>query len=133
MATKISVVGCACGSGKVLAACCGRFIEGNETAPSAEALMRSRYTAYTREDRDYLLKTWASETRPDKLEFDEENFKSPTWLGLKIHRAEEQGDNAVVEFTARYRIGGGSARRMHEASRFRRECACWVYVNSEVR
>lgn len=123
---------CPCGSGTPFARCCGRFIEAGESVPTAEALMRSRYTAYVREDRAYLLKTWAAEMRPAQLEFDEENFKSPTWLGLKIHRAEERGDSAVVEFTARFRIGGGSAQRMHEASRFRHGNEGWLYVDGDV-
>lgn len=134
---KTFAAGCPCGSGKDFAACCGRFIEAGELAPSAEALMRSRYTAYTREDRDHLLATWAPETRPQQLEFDEADFKRPTWLGLKIHRAEEQGDSAIVEFTARFRIGGGSAQRMHETSRFRREHSdekpgAWLYIDGDV-
>lgn len=124
---------CPCGNGKAYERCCGRFHAG-EPAPDAEALMRSRYSAYVLELGDYLLATWAPETRPASLEFDEANYRRPTWLGLTVHAHETTGaDAAEVEFTARFRIGGGSAQRMRESSRFRREGGRWYYVDGDVR
>ena len=56
-------VHCPCGNSQSYAACCGRYLDGNETAPTAEALMRSRYTAFVRGDIDYLEETLAPDTR----------------------------------------------------------------------
>ncbi|MFX8270294.1 YchJ family metal-binding protein, partial [Acinetobacter baumannii] len=55
-----------------------------------------------------------------------------TWLGLKVLRSEGEGDQAVVEFIARYKVGGGSAMRLHETSRFVCEEGRWTYVDGDV-
>lgn len=117
---------CPCGSGRAGDACCGPLLAGTATATTAEALMRSRYSAYVRGARDYLLASWHPSTRPPTLELDE----NVRWLGLSVKRHEEGApDAAVVEFVARYRIGGGSAVRLHEASRFVREDGRWYYLD----
>lgn len=123
------LIDCPCGSGKPYAACCGRFIEGNEPAPTAEALMRSRYTAYTLLKEDYLLATWHPSTRPPSLGLAQE---VPTkWLGLEVKRHEQQdADHAIVEFVARYKVQG-RAHRLHEVSRFVREGGRWLYVDGD--
>jgi SEC-C motif-containing protein len=124
------LIECPCGSGKPYAACCGRFIEGNEPAPTAEALMRSRYTAYTLCNEDYLLATWHASTRPQVLGLQEE---APTkWLGLEVKRHEQQdAEHAIVEFVARYKING-RAHRLHETSRFVRENGRWYYLDGDL-
>lgn len=55
---------CPCVSGKEFDSCCGIYLSGLASAPTAEALMRSRYTAYTKNRYDYLLDTWHPSTRP---------------------------------------------------------------------
>lgn len=124
------LIDCPCGSSKPYSACCGRFIEGNEPAPTAEALMRSRYTAYTLLKEDYLLATWHASTRPSSLGFAEE---LPTkWLGLEVKRhVQQDADHAIVEFVARYKVQG-RAHRLHEVSRFVREAGQWFDVDGEV-
>jgi SEC-C motif-containing protein len=124
------LIDCPCGSGKPYAACCGRFIEGNEPAPTAEALMRSRYTAYTQRKEDYLLATWHGSTRPSSLGLQDE---VPTkWLGLEVKRHEQQdAEHAIVEFVARYKVNG-RAHRLHEVSRFVREAGRWFYVEGDL-
>lgn len=122
--------GCPCGSGKPYTACCARFIEGGEPAPTAEALMRSRYTAHTRLAEDYLLLTWHAATRPSALGLQED--APAKWLGLQVKRHESQdADHAIVEFVARYKIGG-RACRLHELSRFVREAGRWWYVDGDI-
>jgi SEC-C motif-containing protein len=114
---------CPCGSGRTEDACCGPLLAG-AAAATAEALMRSRYCACVRGERDYLLASWHPSTRPATLELDE----NVRWLGLSVKRHEQGApDAAVVEFIARYRIGGGSAVRLHEISRFVREGGRWYY------
>lgn len=130
MARKTPVVSsCPCGQNRAYAACCGLYHQGGP-APSAEALMRSRYSAYTLGLEDYLLTTWHPDSRPEQLGLAEENPR-PQWLGLEIRQAPPaQGDEATVEFVARYKLGG-RAHRLHELSRFRREAGCWYYVDGE--
>lgn len=78
---------CPCGSGSVHAACCGRFIDQGMLPATAEQLMRSRYTAFTRANEPYLLATWHETTRPRSLDFDPE--ESVKWLGLRIDKVGE--------------------------------------------
>ncbi len=120
---------CPCGSGKPTTECCGRYHAG-EPAPTAEALMRSRYTAYTLQREDYLIATWHPSTRPADLGLAGE--AATKWLGLDIRRHEQSdADNAIVEFIARYKING-RAHRLHETSRFVREDGRWFYVDGDV-
>ena len=121
---------CPCGSGQALADCCGRYLDGGETAPTADALMRSRYSAYALQREDYLLATWHSSTRPAQLGLAQE---VPTkWIGLEIKRHEPQDENrAIVEFVARYKVNG-RAHRLHETSRFVREGERWYYVDGDM-
>lgn len=112
------------------ARCCGRFLADFEhtPAPDAEALMRSRYSAFVLEDAEYLLATWHPATRPSELGF-EPGIK---WLGLEV-REHIQADatHAEVEFVARSRIAG-RAHRLHERSRFVHEQGRWYYVDGDL-
>ena len=121
---------CPCGSGLTLAACCGPRIDNTAPAPTAEALMRSRYTAYTQGDAAYLLTTWHQTTRPESLQLDE--TPQPRWIGLTVKGHEIQdAEHAVVEFVARYKING-RASKLHETSRFVREDGRWYYIDGDV-
>jgi len=128
MDKKISL--CPCGSNKKYNDCCGRYLDGGEVAPTAEALMRSRYTAYTCGREDYLLATWHHSTRPASLGLAAEPHSK--WIGLEVKRHEQQdAEHAIVEFVARYKVGG-RAHRLHEVSRFVREAGLWFYVDGDV-
>ncbi|MGB7501547.1 MAG: YchJ family metal-binding protein [Azonexus sp.] len=117
------------GSGRVYAACCGRLHSGAENAASAEALMRSRYSAYVLRLADYLLATWHPDTRPSELDLTADDTK---WLGLEVKKHVLQDDtHATVEFVARYRIAG-KGYRLHELSRFVREDGRWYYVDGDM-
>ena len=119
---------CPCGSGRAYAGCCGPLHAGTAAA-DAEALMRSRYSAYVMGLADYLQATWHATTRP--IEFDLAG--APKWLGLAILRHQHTApDHAVVEFVARYKAGG-RAGRLHEASRFVREGGRWYYLDGEMK
>lgn len=122
---------CPCGRILDYAACCGRLHAGLP-APDAETLMRSRYTAYTQGKADYLLETWHPSTRPETVEFDVPTVGRLVWLGLDVVARKAAGDSATVEFIARFRIGGGSAQRQHELSRFVREDGRWYYVDGDM-
>ncbi len=122
---------CPCGDPRGYAACCSPLHQG-QPAPDAEALMRSRYSAYVLRDEVYLLASWHPDTRPASLRLGVQQ-PAPTWLGLAIKAHEIQDeDHAVVEFVARYRTGGGRAQRLHERSRFVREDGRWFYVDGDI-
>jgi SEC-C motif-containing protein len=92
--------------------------------------MRSRYSAFVMCNEPYLLATWHNTQRPKSIEFD----RNQKWLGLKVVDARVTGpDRAEVEFIARFRIGGGSAARLHERSRFVKEGDRWFYVDGDIR
>lgn len=115
---------CPCGSGLRYASCCQPLHLG-QAANSAESLMRSRYSAYVLRLEPYLLATWHPDTRPDTLDLSQDHIK---WLGLQVMRAETTGPTtAIVEFIARYKVGGMRAERMHEISEFVYTDA-WYYV-----
>ncbi len=114
------------------AACCGPYLTdfAGTPAPDAESLMRSRYTAFVREDADYLRATWHPSQRPPSIDFD----PGTRWLGLEVRRhAVQDADRAEVEFVARQRDAGGRAHRLHERSRFVREDGRWYYLDGDVR
>ncbi|MEO7252823.1 MAG: YchJ family metal-binding protein [Casimicrobium sp.] len=122
---------CPCGSGAAYEACCGRFHAGplHWMAPTPEALMRSRYSAYALGLRDYVLYTWHASTRPEKMERFDSGVK---WLGLTVKRAwTASADEGFVEFVARSKPpGGGPAERLHELSRFVRSDGLWQYIDA---
>lgn len=119
---------CHCGSARPYADCCGPLHAGAAVADTAEQLMRSRYSAYVLGARDYLLATWHPSTRPPAASLDDSG--GTHWLGLAVKRhAQPAPDEAVVEFVARYRIGGAPAVRLHETSRFLREDGRWYYLD----
>ena len=125
---------CPCGASPALpcADCCARHHAGplHLLAPTAEALMRSRYSAYVLGHGDYLLATWHASTRPPTIEPDSPGLK---WLGLEVRQHTVQGaDHASVEFVARSKLGG-RAQRLHEISRFVREDGRWYYVDGDLR
>ena len=124
---------CPCGLHARYDRCCGRYHRAGELhlrAPTAEALMRSRYSAYVLKLEDYLLATWHPETRPSELDLAADDSK---WLGLEVRKHAVQDDtHATVEFVARYRIAG-KGHRLHELSRFVKQDGRWYYHDGELR
>ncbi len=115
---------CPCG-GASYATCCEPCHLG-QPAPDAEALMRSRYTAYVLKLEPYLLATWHPDTRPDSLDLAGDNTQ---WIGLEVKGYQlESDDHATVEFVARYKVNG-RAHRLHETSRFVRDGKQWLYLD----
>jgi SEC-C motif-containing protein len=122
---------CPCGLPHSYEECCGRYTIGNLPAPTAEALMRSRYSAYTLAQEPYLLATWHPSTRPAALDLN--TGPRPKWLGLQVKRHQQTDDShAEVEFIARYKIGS-RAYRLHETSRFVREEGQWYYLDGDIK
>ncbi len=122
---------CPCGSSRPYTTCCGRWHTGSEhlQAPDAEALMRSRYSAYVLGLDDYLRDTHHPSTRPaEALGFD----AAVRWLGLDVRcHVAIDAEHATVEFVARSKLAG-RAMRLHETSRFVRERGRWFYVDGDL-
>jgi SEC-C motif domain protein len=106
-----------------------------EHAPTPEALMRSRYSAYAlaqgrgaapRGMLEYLMQTWHPSTTPGDLE-----LGPMSWTGLEVLHQETRGDAGVVEFVAHHKVNG-RAGKLHEVSRFVRESAAWLYVDGVI-
>ncbi|WP_175410868.1 YchJ family protein [Streptomyces sp. TRM64462] len=118
---------CPCGLPAAYAACCGRFHAGAATAPTAELLMRSRYSAFVVRDEPYLLRTWAPATRPRTLDLDPDT----RWTGLEIHDTTDGTlfhTTGTVTFTARY-THRGEPGALRERSRFEKTDGQWSYVD----
>lgn len=123
---------CPCGLPAEYESCCGLYHSGEETAPTAEKLMRSRYCAFLKKEYDYLEDTLDPQTR---LEFDNEGNRrwaeSVTLTRLEILRAEEQGNKAVVEFKAYY-LEDATEKIHHEISKFRKQAGVWYFREGKV-
>ncbi|MFZ2315813.1 MAG: YchJ family protein [Gammaproteobacteria bacterium] len=120
---------CACGSKKDYADCCQPFIDGTKLPSTPEALMRSRYTAYTQRNIDYIAKTMAS---PASDGFNAEEAKAWAeqceWLKLEVIEASYNQLTGFVEFIAHF--NHHQQRQMiHEKSEFHLINSKWVYVN----
>jgi len=125
---------CPCGSERLLKDCCLPFIHGQATAPTAEALMRSRYTAHTLLAIEYLWATWSPEQRMRSSKGDiQEWANSCEWLGLQIlatERGKAEDNEGIVEFMAFFRQQG-QMHQHHEISVFKRVLGCWLYVDHQ--
>ncbi|MEO0409758.1 MAG: YchJ family metal-binding protein [Cyanobacteria bacterium P01_A01_bin.135] len=134
MAQPNAAAACPCGSGKTLADCCRPYLL-NLCAPTAEALMRSRYTAYCLGNVDYLLTTHHPLHRaPDSRQAIAGNVGRVTWLGLTVLKAQQgqpEDKAGVVEFVALY-WEGGQVGQLHERSQFRQQRGRWFYLQGEV-
>ena len=94
---------CPCGSGMTYGGCCAPLLRGAD-APTAERLMRSRYTAFVVGDVRHLSETWHPGTRPESVDL----TPSLRWTGLEIVDVVGGGEGerrGVVEFRAHWRQG----------------------------
>ncbi|MFF4285458.1 YchJ family protein [Streptomyces sp. NPDC001739] len=119
---------CPCGRAATYGDCCAPFHQGSAAAPTAERLMRSRYSAFAVGDTGYLLRTWHPSTRPAALDLE----PAQRWTRLEILGA--TGGSAfhtegTVEFRAHYTLHG-HADSQHEHSRFVRQDGAWVYLDA---
>jgi SEC-C motif domain protein len=123
---------CLCGSGIDYEQCCGPFHSDEKIPVTAEALMRSRYTAYALHNAAYLQATWDVAKRPEKIDFSREKID---WLRLEITDTKKGGikDNkGVVSFKAFYRQEG-EEYVMNEISRFTKINGRWFYLDGVIK
>ncbi len=123
---------CVCGSGLDYVVCCEPIMTGKRDALTAQELMRSRYTAFTLANVDYLMRSHSVKTRPIKERKSIEKWaKSVNWMGLTIiqtQAGETSDEIGYVEFKALY-LENGKPQQIHEKSLFQRENGKWVYVS----
>jgi SEC-C motif-containing protein len=123
---------CPCGSTRPYSECCGLIINAEKNADTCEELMRSRYTAFTMANADYLMRSHDSKTRKlNELRSIKKWAESIQWMGLVILNTRAGKDNdqiGYVEFRALY-IEEGKEQQIHENSLFKRQNGKWVYVS----
>jgi SEC-C motif-containing protein len=122
---------CPCGSRQEFARCCGPYLNGTAVPPTAEALMRSRYSAYVHGNFTYLLDTWHSSSRTSA---DFGPLSGIRWNGLEILRVEGGGPDdreGMVEFTVHFQQSDAPLT-LHEKSRFIREGGQWFYLDGKI-
>lgn len=120
---------CSCGSRDGATACCAPILAG-APAPTAERLMRSRFSAFRLGDAAYLVHSWHPDTVPAGLTLDDD----VVWRALQIVAVRDGGEahhTGTVEFRASHR-GPDGAGLLHERSRFVRHEGRWVYLDGEV-
>lgn len=117
--------------------CCEPFITGAVKPDHCEQLMRSRYTAYSLANIDYLISTWhpskqSSLDRQDLLL----SAKSTQWIRLDIVQSRQQGTEGIVEFNAWFKDiddqHASDIQCLHETSRFEKIDDQWFYLDGEV-
>lgn len=126
---------CPCGSQKTFRECCHPLLSGQSQAATAEALMRSRYSAFATGDIDYLIVTLhPGKRQPQDRELLAGALHHTHWLGLQVRTCEnglETDEKGTVEFVATWSEAGQSGF-LHERSRFVKEDGRWYYVDGEL-
>ncbi|WP_028973999.1 YchJ family protein [Spirochaeta cellobiosiphila] len=127
---------CPCGSGKDYSKCCSPYLTGEMLPPTAETLMRARYTAYVKHNIDFIEDTHGLDER-DQLSVEETRkwAEESTWLGLQIVNVQKGSINdkeGVVEFIASYEQQG-IKHDHHETSRFIKKEGKWYFKEGEVK
>ncbi len=126
---------CPCQSSLDYAVCCGRYHQGKLHAPTAEALMRSRYTAYVMGNAQYIFRTWHEKTRPTLQSL--RHSEPQKLIGLKILSTQAgsvDDDKGMVEFIASYENPDKKTedpiQQHREKSLFVKMKGHWVYIDA---
>jgi SEC-C motif-containing protein len=131
---ETETVACPCGSGPSFEACCEPYLKGERLPPTAEALMRSRYTAFTLKDIDYVMNTHDPDTLDQVDRKGAETWaEQAKWLGFEVlgtERGDEADDTGSVEFIARYKVKGATIEH-RERSHFRKLDGRWVFIDGQ--
>lgn len=123
-------VSCFCGSAISFQDCCGKYIDGSEKAPTALALMKSRYAAYATHQVDYLLNTTHISQRKYYSKADILNWATANeWQKLEIIAVTEN----TVEFKAYFLDENKQNQIHHEFSTFKKENDSWFYVDGKFK
>ncbi|AWF83408.1 hypothetical protein BTJ40_08540 [Microbulbifer sp. A4B17] len=116
---------CPCGSGKPFEKCCGLYLSGKAYPNAAEAVMRSRYSAFADGNIPYLIKTWHPDTCPELQPEDIET----QWTRLEVVKSKAGLKKSIVEFKAWY-TENDQEHLIHEISLFKLYKKRWVYLQA---
>jgi SEC-C motif-containing protein len=124
---------CPCGLHLDYSDCCGLYLSNKAIPKTAEALMRSRYTAYTLGNMDYIKRTMQGKPLVGFNEIEAaKRSESIQWLGLKVIKTCQQDEHTgIVEFIANY-MENGWVKAIREISQFQVIHGCWFYVDGEL-
>ncbi|MBD3724880.1 MAG: hypothetical protein IE891_08930 [Flavobacteriaceae bacterium] len=119
---------CYCGNSLPFDSCCKPYIKGIKKAPTAETLMRSRYSAFATAATDYLINTTHISKRRLHNKKDILTWsKANTWIKLEVLNTTE----TTVTFKAYYLDEILNAQIHFEHSTFKIENGNWFYVDGE--
>jgi SEC-C motif-containing protein len=134
---SLTSTACPCGSEKAYDACCGLYHKG-AAAPTAEALMRARYSAYVKGEIDFIMGSYAPAAAKDVDRDSTERWsREATWHGLSIIATEKGGpadSEGMVEFVARHSLKPNAPEMSHhERAHFARGGSekRWQYVDGD--
>lgn len=127
---------CPCGTGLPYAGCCEPIISGKSKAPTAEALMRARYSAYVKHEIDFIANSCIRVEGENDIDMEETRrwSEDSQWLGLKIHSTKQGGSadsEGVVEFSANY-IYKGLKDEHREFAGFKKVDGNWMYAEGQL-
>ncbi|MFP5440015.1 MAG: YchJ family protein [Gammaproteobacteria bacterium] len=127
---------CPCNPEVEYAACCGRYISGGKLPPTAEALMRSRFSAFAKQNANYLVATVLPEKRErNELKSTQKSFRGILWVKLDVLATDKGGENddtGTVEFRAYWQAAAGREKgSLHERSTFVKQGDRWYYADGE--
>ncbi|MEL7511232.1 MAG: YchJ family metal-binding protein [Cyanobacteria bacterium J06554_3] len=139
---------CLCGSTRPFKRCCEPYLTGKAFAPTAEALMRSRYSAFVQGHIDYLMATHHPAHHGVNARVSlQQSIANTRWLNLavlKTQKGQKKDKSGVVEFVAAYQAkpslslikavqnGPVDCEQMHERSHFVKEQGKWFYTTGEM-
>lgn len=129
---KVCLDACPCDSQKNYLSCCGPFITGKQIPDSPETLMRSRYSAYTKANMDYIKKTMSGNALAGFQEVDATRWaKKVNWIKLRVIKSDiESSSRAYVEFEASF-VEACYLKSIHEKSEFIFEKGRWYYIDGQ--
>jgi SEC-C motif-containing protein len=127
---------CFCGATETFEHCCKPIIDGTQPAPTAQALMRSRYSAYVIVASQYLIDSTHISQRASYSKVDIEAWaKESNWQKLEIFDCKKGlSDDSVgeVEFKAYFQDSKNTLQIHHERSVFEKENEDWFYLNGTI-
>jgi SEC-C motif-containing protein len=125
---------CPCGSKISYEECCRPLIKGEQSAKTAEQLMRSHYSAYVRKEMEYILTSLHPDHRAD---YDEKSSRAwaerAEWHGFEILDTAGGGledREGQVEFVVSY-TENGIKQEHHELSTFQKVGGTWYFATGK--
>lgn len=124
---------CPCGSEKDYNQCCDRFITKKLEPNTSEELMRSRYTAYTQKNMEYITETTDPQgLSPDDMQANKEWADQVQFTKLEILNSRDEGNKGTVEFKAYFKTKDGVEHIHHEVSKFRKLQGTWYFRDGRI-